>query len=121
MLAGAMRDHRGPLSAAVWAEYRIDIEKSPVGAMRLADMVAMLPPGCALWRATGGPMAWSMQEQMLAVIEFRLREQMHQAAGKKGGKPPKPMEPPPLASEAKAEAARMSTAQSRFMERFGNK
>lgn len=119
MLTRAMRFYRGPLSASLWAEYGIDLEAPPFGPLRLAEFAAVLPSGCAFWRAVGGPMALSTTEQMLRTVELRLREVMHQAAGKKGGRPPEPQKPPPYAHEAVTEEAQISEAQRRFEERFG--
>lgn len=119
MLAGAMRLYRIPLSASLWAEYGIDLEAPPFGAWRLAGFMEVLPPGCAFWRAVGGPRALSTTEQALRTVEFRLREVMHQAAGKKGGSPPEPQEPPPYAHEAVSEQVQISEAQRRYEKRFG--
>lgn len=115
-----MREHRGPLAASLWAEYNgLDLENPPVTLWRLAEMVAVLPPGCAFWRAVGGRMAWSVEEQALLHIEFRLRELLHQGSKATGGKRPEAPTPPPIASEVKAEQDDMSETQRRFEARFG--
>lgn len=122
MLVVALADHRGPLSASLQAEYGVRLGDPSVGALELADWVQALPPGCAFWRAWGGDMARSVEEQAMLLVEFRLRELMHQnykVNGGKGGDKPKPITAPPIAGEVKAEQERMSEAQRRFAERFG--
>lgn len=89
------------------------------GALEVADLVMELPGGCAFWRSTGGPLAWSDTQHMLARIDLRLREQLWQGAGKKGAPKPEPMKPPPFAHEAEVQQVRLSEAQRRFEERFG--
>lgn len=73
-----------------------------MGASDLADLVAWLPPGSALWRATGGPLAWSPVEHVGALIVHGLdRLEWRQTEdGAKGHNPPKPIEPPALAGTA---------------------
>lgn len=119
MLAEGLRSHRGPLSASLWAEYGIDVEASPVGAWRLADMVAALPAGCAFWKSVGGPLAWSDTEHMMAILDYRLRELQWLTAGNKSAKRPEPPKMPPYAHEAVDAQKELSKAQRRFEERFG--
>lgn len=78
-----------------------------MNASDLADLVAWLPAGCPLWRATGGPMAWSPVEHVGAQIVHGLDrlEWRKTEDGVKGRNPPQPIAPPPLAGETnKAEA-----------------
>lgn len=72
-----------------------------MNATDLADLVAWLPPGAALWRATGGQLAWSPVEHVGALIVHGLdRLEWRQTEdGAKGRNPPSPIEPPPLAGE----------------------
>lgn len=122
MLVEAVVEYRGPLSASLLAEYGVRLSAPNVDALELADLVVHLPPGCAFWRAWGGEMARSVEEQALLTVEFRLREMMHQEYrnnGGKGGQKPEPIKPPPLAAKATNEQAKMSEAQRRFAERFG--
>ena len=62
----------------------------------LADLMLWLPPGCPLWIAVGGPMAWSAEERLLNAVEFRLRVLDWR---KTRGTKPKPNSPPPYAVE----------------------
>lgn len=122
MLVEAIAEHRGPLSASLMAEYGQRLSTPSVDALELADLVVSLPPGCAFWRSWGGPMARSVEEKALHLIDYRLRELMRQnykTNGGKGGEDPKPIEDPPAAGAVKAEEQRMSEAQRRFAARFG--
>lgn len=115
--------HRGPLSASLLATYGLRLAdaldpRSPWGIVELADLVAALPAGCAFWQATGGPLAWSDTQHMLARLEYRMRELLRQGAGNRGQRP-EPMKPPPFAAEAESESKRVSEAQRRFEARFG--
>ena len=102
MLAVALREHRGALSASLLAVYGIRIGDVPLS--ELADLTAYLPAGCAFWQSFGGPLAWSEDQHLLARIEFLLRAIQFGLAGGKGTKP-KPMEPPKFAAEQKAQEA----------------
>lgn len=79
-----------------------------MGASDLADLVAWLPSGSALWRATGGPLAWTPAEHVGALIVHGLdRLEWRQTEdGAKGRNPPKPIAPPPYAGEATEEDAK---------------
>lgn len=69
-----------------------------------------LPPGCALWRAAGGPLAWSDEMHMLARVDHGIRvlAWMKTEDGQKGRKPPKPEEPPRPGGEVREEEKRMN-------------
>jgi len=83
-------------------------------ATELADLVHHLPPGCALWRSTGGPLAWTDETHTLVGALHRLEILAWQQTedGHKGRKMPTPIEPPPLAHEREEaeEAARQADA-----------
>lgn len=51
------------------------------------DMVAWLPPGCALWRSMKKPNALTSSEALLQQIEFNLRVIQYSLGGGKGKKP----------------------------------
>ena len=74
--------------------------------LEAADLAAHLPPGCALWRAVGGPLALSGIERELSVIDYRLQVLAWQKTkdGQKGVNQPKPPAPIPYAHEADVEA-----------------
>ncbi|WP_308191520.1 DUF5361 domain-containing protein [Microbacterium sp. KKR3/1] len=78
--------------------------------LELADLVANLPPGCALWKAAGGPLAWTDETHMLARVDYGVRvlAWMKTEDGQKGRKAPKPEEPPPAHGEVRAEEKRMN-------------
>jgi hypothetical protein len=73
----------------------------------MADFVGWLPPGCALWRSTGGPLAWSDDVRLLHEVEYRLRVLAWQQTkdAKSGRNQPKPPEEPKFTGEARTEQA----------------
>lgn len=79
----------------------MDLREPGMNASDLADLVAWLPPGAALWRAVGGPLAWSPVEHVGALIVHGLdRLEWRQTEdGTKGRNPPDPISPPPLAGQ----------------------
>jgi hypothetical protein len=87
----------------------------------LADYVANLSPGCALWRATGGPLAWSDETHMLAAVEFRLRVLAWQKSedGRKNRNQPKPINPPESVYKKRAQQQRVASKAEAFQRRAG--
>lgn len=85
----------------------------------LADLAANLPPGCALWRATGGPMAWTDETHILAASLHRLEVLAWQRTGSppKKSNYPKPYDPPPLAGEVRAKERAKESKRERYLER----
>lgn len=115
LLAEAWIGHEGPLLASLQAVYGLGLRDRSLTVM--AAFVAALPPGCALWRSLGGPLAWSNEVRMLNLIEYQLRvaNWRKTKAGERGTNPPKLEQPPPYAramddedskNTAKAEAWR---------------
>lgn len=90
--------------------YGIRLSRHDYGVLELADMVAHLPPGCALWRAAGGPLAWSDEVHMLSRVDYGVRvlAWMKTEDGSRGRNAPKPEEPPTPGNQVKAEEARMN-------------
>lgn len=103
------------MRASLRAEYRVDLRAPGMNASDLADLVAWLPPGAALWRATGGQLAWSPVEHVGALIVHGLdRLEWRQTEdGAKGRNPPPPISPPPLAGEVN-EAEAKTTRKARL-------
>lgn len=101
-------EHPGALRASLQAVYGIKLSAHGYGVLELADLVAHLPPGCALWRASGGPLAWSDEVHMLARVDHGLRvlAWMKTEDGQKGKNPPKSEEPPLAAGQVRQEEAR---------------
>lgn len=89
--------------------------------MELADLVGALPPGCALWRATGGELAWTQEVHMLANVEFGVRVLAWQKSedGSKGKNKPEPAAPPKSVHEVKQEEARLSARAAAYLRRTG--
>lgn len=87
----------------------------------LADLVANLPPGCALWRATGGPQAWSDEMHALVAVKHGLDVLAWQKTenGAKGKNPPTPYDPPKSAAEVQAEEAKIVSRAEAYKRRTG--
>lgn len=119
MLVAALREYRGALRASLRAEYQIDLSRPDVPWIELADLVAHLPQGCALWRAAGGSMAWSQEVHMLAAVEYRLRVLAWQQTkdGSKGRNAPEPLSPPKSAHEKQAEDKRLESRAEAYLRR----
>lgn len=107
---GALNEHEDALRASLQAVYGIRLSQHDYGVLELADLVTHLPPGCALWRAAGGPLAWSDEVHMLARVDYGVRvlAWMKTEDGSKGSNPPKPEEAPTPGNQVKAEEARMN-------------
>lgn len=108
--------YRAALRASLRAEYGVGI--GDLGVIETCDLVAWLPPGSALWRATGGPMSVGFSDHTLRVIDYRLQvlAWMQTEDAKKRRNQPKPPEPLPYASEARgveAHAERQAAARRR--------
>ncbi|BDZ40827.1 hypothetical protein GCM10025865_01260 [Paraoerskovia sediminicola] len=120
MLASVL-EFEGALRASLRAEYGVDLRSPGMGARDLADLTANLPPGCALWRAIGGPMAWSDEVHMLSAVEFRLRVLAWQKteAGSKNRDRPEPNDPPRSVFEKRVEESKLSARAQAYMKRTG--
>jgi len=96
------------LRASLRAEYGIDLDHPGCGVIALAEYTAWLPPGCALWRAIGGPPAWSDETRLLTYVDLHVRELawMQTKDAKEGRNRPKPVEPPAFAPDREREAER---------------
>lgn len=92
-------------------------------ARELADFVAHLRPGCALWRAIGGDIAWSDETHMLAAVEYRLRVLAWQKTedGQKNRNQPKPLEAPKSVYDKRAEDERLSQRAMAYLRRTGQR
>lgn len=104
------------------AEYGVDLRNPGMSVLDLADLTANLPPGCALFRATGGDVAWSSEVHMLAQVEHRLRTLawLKTEDGSKGKNKPEPIRPPVSAHERKAVEVRQSSKAEAWARRTGN-
>lgn len=117
----SMLEFEGPLRASLRSEYGVDLRDPGMPLLDLADLAANLPPGCALYRATGGDMAWSAETHMLAAVEFRLRVLAWQKTedGKHGRNKPEPIKAPPSVYEKQAEEKRLSARAQAYLKRTG--
>lgn len=117
----AALEFEGALRASLRAEYGVDLRDPGMTALDLADLAANLPPGCALFRATGGDMAWSFETHMLAHVEFRLRVLAWQKTedGKHGRNKPEPIKAPSSVYEKQAEEKRLSARAQAYLKRTG--
>ena len=103
ILSEAYSNHEAALRASLRAEYQVrDMRAETLSD--LADLVGGLPPGCALWRAIGGPMAWSEESHKLAILDYRIQmlTWMQSEDGSKGRNRPKPPSNPKYAREKAA-------------------
>ena len=107
---GALVEHKDALEASLQAVYGIRLSAHDYGVLELANRVAHLPPGCALWRASGGPLAWSDEQHMLAEIEFGIRVLAWYKTkdGQNDQNRPKPQEPPLPAGQVRQDEERRS-------------
>jgi hypothetical protein len=125
VLAGALWEYEGALRASLRAEYGIDLRDPGVNLLDLADLVENLPPGCALWRATGGPLAWSEEVHFLTALLHRLDVITWQNTGMMHAKPkgnaPDPVSPPPARGEVDAKAAVIENKRARREARRANR
>jgi hypothetical protein len=75
-----------------------------VDAVELADYVAYLPPGCALWRYMGGDLAWSDESRMLSYVlhasDLLVWQNTAIMTRNPRGSQPKPMQAPTGVGEA---------------------
>lgn len=105
------------MRASLLAVYQMRLEDARLLPTReVADLVAWLPAGCALWKAVGGPAALSDEVRALRDVEFRLRVldwRMRQSKGTQ----PKPTPDPPYAHEKRAAEAKQSRKAERFIKR----
>lgn len=59
----------------------------------VADLVAWLPAGCALWLSVGGPASKAQDVRQLESVAYLLQVLAYQNAGGKGRKPEPPKDP----------------------------
>lgn len=78
-----------------------------------------LPPGSAVWRATGGPLAWSSEDYFSSQIFHALNIANWQRTenGRKGKGAPTEPQPPEYAHVKKKRVAEMSSKAERFLAR----
>lgn len=95
--------------------------RTDVTLRELSDYTANLPPGCALWRETGGDIAWTVETHMLALVEHRLRvlAWMKSEDGKHGRNKPEPIKAPQSVYERQAEEKRLSARAEAYLRRTG--
>lgn len=120
LLIGAF-EFEGALRASLRSEYGVDLRNPRMPLLDLADLVANLPRGCALWRATGGPLAWSDETHMLAAVRHGLDILAWQKTedGSKGRNQPKPIEPPASVYDQREKEQRLSARAAAYLKRTG--
>lgn len=117
-LAVALAHHRGALRASLFADcggLRLS-DAATWPAREIADLVAWLPPGSALWRDIGGPAALSDEARTLRAVEFDLRVLDWRMRKEKGPRP-KPLPDPPYAHERRAAEQKQLRKAESFMRR----
>lgn len=104
--------------------YGLDVADLRTGALRVrraANLAANLPPGSAVWREAGGPLAWTDEMHLLAAVEYRVQvlAWMQTADAKHGRNKPKPMEPPKAVAKVRSDEAAIERRARRYMRRAG--
>jgi hypothetical protein len=109
------------LRASLQAVYgiRLSTVRTNLCALELADLVAFLPDGCALWQSIGGSRAWSPEMHLLNHIEWRLQilDWRKTKNGKDGRNQPVLTKYPALAEEREAAQTKTSLRASAWEER----
>lgn len=87
--------------------------------IRAANLAVNLPPGSMLWRAVGGPLAWTDEMHLLARQEHALRVLAWQKtkAAENGQGFPDPIEPPGSVLARRAEEAKLDRRARAFLRR----
>ena len=85
----------------------------------MADLAVNIPPGAAVWREHGGPLAWTQAEHFAAgqLYAAQVANWQRTKAGQKGTNPPQPLEPPKGRKERAAESARIDARAQAFLAR----
>lgn len=107
MLADALHNHRGALRASLMEVYGLRLDDALEDVLELADLMAWLPAGCALWRAFGGPAAISEEVHAIQMLDYSVRVLDYHAGRQGKGKKPQPPKTPPFAHEKRAEDAKV--------------
>lgn len=84
------------------------------------DLVMELPRGSQVWKATGGPMAWTDETEMLSAVELGVRHLAWQKTedGQNGKNVPEPIDPPGMEKvKQDAEEAYIARKARAFLER----
>ncbi|MEE6280144.1 DUF5361 domain-containing protein [Georgenia sp. MJ170] len=116
-----LRRHGGALKADLRREYQVDIldlYRGLIGIEDVADLVAYLPPGSAVWREHGGPAAWTDAVAMGAQVEHAVR-MAHWARtedAKHNRNRPEPLRPPEDVITAERKQARARSQLDLFIE-----
>lgn len=117
LLATALMHHEGSLRASLMAVYGLRLSEARTWPAReVADLVAWLPPGCALWMDIGGPASLSAEVHELRRVGYWLRVLDYRERGSKGEKP-KPDPDPSYAHERRAEQGVMERKAAAYMRR----
>ena len=115
MLSVALAHHAGALRASLAAVYGIR-DYRECTPTELADFVAWLPQGSALWRSFGGPAALTVEQHELRRVTFMLRVLDFRERGSKGEKP-KPDPDPQYAHEKRAKKDAMTRKAAAYQRR----
>lgn len=92
MLVAALNNHRAALRASFQAEYRLRLlddgrTDPPRDLDEVVDLAAHLPPGCALYRDTGGERSLTLESALLREVVYRQDLLGWSFAGSKGKEP----------------------------------
>lgn len=84
-----------------------------------ADLAVHLPPGSAVWREHGGPMAWTQAEHFAAaqLHALHLANWQRSKDGQRGVNAPRPLDPPRSRDDRERSAARINARAQAFLDR----
>lgn len=94
----------------------IDFYRGTLSPRRTAVLALNLPPGAAVWREYGGPLAWTQDNHLQAAEIYILQLANWQRTGKSGNKP-KPLTPPDGANKAVKARDRIEARAAAYLER----
>jgi hypothetical protein len=99
--------------------YGLDLREALARPFDAADLAVNLPPGSAVWREHGGPMAWTQAEHFAAAQLHALQVANWQRTkdGSRGVNAPHPVEPPRSREDRERAASRINARAQAFLER----
>lgn len=90
----------------------LDLYRGELSVRKASVLAATLPAGSAVWRAEGGPLAWTDEAHLLSANEYNTHVAwwLKTKDGSTGKKPPMPHQPPESKSQVAVKEARATAA-----------
>jgi hypothetical protein len=97
----------------------LDLYRGRISPRKAAVLAVKLPPASATWAEYGGPLAWSGETHFIvkAIDELRVANWQRTKDGSKGSNPPKRIEPPKPAAEARRQSSKIEARAAAFKRR----